>query len=142
MSLLPIFIQNNFIMKNFLLLLFSTIALSAAVHAQDSTTAHKHQKGSAIRQQRMDVMQQLNLTDEQKAKMQKLREEQKAKVDSIRNSSLSDDEKTAQLRTLRENQRKAMEELLTPEQRSKMQEMRTEQMEKRKAQKQEADSTK
>ena len=123
-------------------MLFSAVALSAAVHAQDSTTARHHEKGeSAIRQQRMDMMQQLNLTNEQKAKMQKLREEQKGKMDSIRNSSMSDDEKKAQMRTLRENSRKEMDDILTPEQRSKMQEMRKEQMEKHKAQKQAADST-
>ncbi len=123
-------------------MLFSAVALSAAVHAQDSTTAHHHEKGeSAIKQQRMDMMQQLNLTNEQKAKMQKLREEQRTKVDSIRNSSLSDDEKKTQMKTLRENSRKEMDDILTPEQRSKMQEMRKEQMEERKAQKQSADSS-
>jgi protein CpxP len=128
-------------MKKFLLMLFSAVALSAAVHAQD-TAAHHHEKGeSAIKQQRMDMMQQLNLTDEQKAKMQKLHEEQRVKMDSIRNSSMSDDEKKAQMRTLRENSRKEMDDILTPEQRSKMQEMRKEQMEKHKAQKQGADST-
>lgn len=124
-------------------MLFSAIAISAAVQAQDSTTVHHHEKGqSAIKQQRMDMMQQLNLTDEQKAKMQKLREEQRASIDSVRNSSLSDEEKTSQLRTLRENNRKAMEDVLTPEQRSKMQEMRKQQMQQRRAQKQAADSTK
>jgi protein CpxP len=130
-------------MKKFILILFSAVALSAAVHAQDSTTAHHHEKGeSAIKQQRMDMMQQLNLTDEQKAKMQKLREEQRAKMDSIHSSSLSDDEKKAQMKTLREDSRKEMDNILTPEQRSKLQEMRKEEMEKRKAQKQGADSTK
>ena len=90
----------------------------------------------------MDMMQQLNLTDEQKAKMQKLHEEQRTKTDSIRNSSLSDDEKMTQMKSMRENNRKAMDDILTPDQRSKMQELRKQQMEKRKAQKQDADSTK
>src|SRR3954454_24182421 len=98
-------------MKKFILMLFSAVALSAAVHAQDSTTARHHEKeGSAIKQQRMDMMQQLNLTDEQKAKMQKLREEQRARMDSIRNSSMSEDEKKAQMRTLREDSRKQMDD--------------------------------
>ena len=49
-------------------------------------------------------------------------------MDSIRNSSLSDDEKMEQIKTMRENNRKAMEDVLTPEQRSKMQEMRKQQI--------------
>ena len=130
-------------MKKFFLLLFSIIAVSAAVHAQDSTSAHRrYDGGGAIKQHRGDMMDQLNLTDEQKTKIGKLREEQKTKMDSIRNSSLSDDEKMAQLKTLRESQHKSMEDVLTPEQKSKMQELRKQQMEKRKGIKQDADSTK
>jgi Spy/CpxP family protein refolding chaperone len=140
--LLPIFIYQYLIMKQLFLLLFSAIALSTAVQAQDSTTVRQRQvRGSAIRQQRIDVMQQLNLTDEQKAGMQKLREAQKVSIDSVRNSSLGDEEKMAQLKAIRESNRKAMQDLLTPEQRSKMQQMRAEQMEKRKAAKEETDST-
>ena len=62
-------------------------------------------------------------------------------MDSIRNSNVSDDEKTAQLKALRENQRKTMEEVLTPEQKTKWQQLRAAQMEKRKAKKQDTDST-
>ena len=130
-------------MKKLFLLLFSAVTLSAAVHAQDSTTAarHQHNRGAAVKQQRTDMMQQLNLTDEQKTKLQQLHDEQRAKMDSIRNSSLSDDEKTTQLKALRGNQRKAMEEVLTTEQKTKWQQIRAEQTGKRKAQKQDADST-
>ncbi|TKK68516.1 hypothetical protein FC093_10355 [Ilyomonas limi] len=131
-------------MKKLFLLLFSVVTLAMAVQAQDSTTAirhHKHDRGTAIKQQRMDMMQQLNLTDEQKAKMQQLHNEQKAKMDSIRNGNLGNEEKMTQLKALRDSQRKAMEEVLTPEQKTKWQQLRTAQMEKRKAQKQDADST-
>jgi Spy/CpxP family protein refolding chaperone len=143
LSLLPIFIYKYLSMKKLFLLLFSMVTLGAAVHAQDSTTAtrHQHERGAAVKQQRTDMMQQLNLTDEQKTKLQKLHEEQRAKMDSIRNSNVSDDEKTAQLKALRENQRKTMEEVLTPEQKTKWQQLRAAQMEKRKAKKQDTDST-
>jgi protein CpxP len=141
-SLLSIFIFKYLIMKKFILLLFSVITLSMAVHAQDSTAAHhQHDRSSAVKQQRMDVMQQLNLTDEQKAKLEKLHVDQKTRIDSIRNSSLSEEEKTTQLKALRDSQRKAMEDVLTDEQKTKWQQIRAEQMEKRKAQKQDADST-
>ena len=133
--MLSIFIFKYIIMKKIFLLLFSVITLSMAVHAQDSTG------NSAVKQQRMDVMQQLNLTDEQKAKLVKLHEDQRTKMDSIRNSSLSEEEKTTQLKALRDSQRKSMEDVLTPEQKTKWQQIRAEQMEKRKTQKQDADST-
>lgn len=128
-------------MKKKFLLLFSIISLSAAVHAQDSTGHQQHDRATAIKHQRMDMMQQLNLTDEQKASMQKLREEQKTKMDSIRNSNLSDEEKMTQTKALRESQRKAMMDMLTPEQKSKMKEQRTQQMEHKKGMKHDADST-
>ena len=130
-------------MKKLFFLLFSAVSFSMAVHAQDSTAAHhQHDKGGAVKQQRMDMMQQLNLTDEQKTKLQKMREEQKTQMDSIRNSSMSEDEKTTRLKTLRENGRKSMEDVLTPEQKTKWQQLHSEQMEKKKGQKQDADSTK
>ena len=140
--MLSIFIFKYIIMKKIFLLLFSVITLSMAVHAQDSTAAHhQHDGNSAVKQQRMDVMQQLNLTDEQKAKLVKLHEDQRTKMDSIRNSSLSEEEKTTQLKALRDSQRKSMEDVLTPEQKTKWQQIRAEQIEKRKTQKQDVDST-
>ena len=130
-------------MKKLFLLLFSAVSLSVAVHAQDSSTArHQHDRSTAIKQQRTDsLMQQLNLTDEQKTKLQQLRDEQKSKMDSIRNSNLSESEKTTQMRAIRESGRKNMESVLTHEQMNKWQQLRSTQAGKGKSQKQGADST-
>lgn len=131
-------------MKKFFMLLFGAFTLSMAVHAQDTTTIHHHQhsSNSTVQQHHSnDMMQELNLTAEQKTKMQELRAEEKTQIDSIHKSSASEDEKRTQIRTLRENQRKAMEDLLTPEQKKKWEQMRSEHMEQRKAEKQKADST-
>ncbi len=127
-------------MKKVFLLLFSIISLSAAVQAQDSATGKKMQP---MRQQRADMMQQLNLTDEQKVKFKKLREGEKSKIDSIQTSTtIAEDQKPAQIRAIRLNGRKAMEDMLTPEQKSKMMQMHSGQMERRKGDRQAADSTK
>lgn len=126
-------------MKKVFLLLFSIISLSAATQAQDTAT---EKKMAPMRQQRMDMMQQLNLTDEQKGKFKKIREEEKAKIDSVQNSTtIADDQKSAQIKTIRLNGRKAMEDMLTPEQKSKMMQMHPQQIGKRKGGKQPADST-
>lgn len=129
-------------MKKLILLLFSALTLGAAVHAQDSTTTHhKHDNGSAIKQQRADEMQQLNLTKEQKTKLEKLHEEQKVRIDSIHNSSMSDDEKKTQMRNLRENGHQSMEDVLTPEQKIKWQQMHTRKKGNAMSPRQSADST-
>jgi periplasmic protein CpxP/Spy len=94
--------------------------------AQDQSTppaasqpAHKHG----------DRFAGLNLTDDQKAQIKKVREEAKAKSDAIMaDSSLSEADKKAQVRAIRMDARKQTREVLTPEQRkqlkAKMQERR------------------
>jgi Spy/CpxP family protein refolding chaperone len=70
---------------------------------------------------RQALMQNLNLTDDQKAQFKKLHETTKSQVDAVKNDgSLSFDQKTAKIRELRHNAHMQMVKLLTPDQRAQM----------------------
>jgi Spy/CpxP family protein refolding chaperone len=70
---------------------------------------------------REQLMQNLNLTDDQKAQFKKIHETTKSQMDAVKNdSSLSFDQKTAKIRELRHNARMQMVKLLTPDQRAQM----------------------
>lgn len=69
----------------------------------------------------------LNLTDDQKAQMQKIREGAKSQIDAIKNdSSLSADQKQAKIRSVHQDSHKQVEAMLTPEQRKTMRQWRHE----------------
>jgi periplasmic protein CpxP/Spy len=59
----------------------------------------------------------LNLTDDQKAQMKRIREDAKSQIATVNNdSSLSADQKQAKIRTIRQGTHKQMQAVLTPEQ--------------------------
>lgn len=63
----------------------------------------------------------LNLTDDQKAQMKKIRESTKSQVDAVKNdSSLTADQQQAKIHEARRSGRMQMVKLLTPEQRQQM----------------------
>src|SRR5215813_8863257 len=63
----------------------------------------------------------LNLSDEQKAQIKKIREGAKAKADAVMgDSSLSDADKQAKVKAIRMDARKQTREVLTPEQRKQL----------------------
>jgi Spy/CpxP family protein refolding chaperone len=67
------------------------------------------------------AMKGLNLTDDQKAGMQKIHESTKAQLDAVnRDESLTADQKEAKIHQLRRGARLQMVKLLTPEQRQQM----------------------
>jgi Spy/CpxP family protein refolding chaperone len=69
----------------------------------------------------------LNLTDDQKTQMQKIREGAKSQIDAIKNdSSLSADQKQAKIRSVHQDSHKQVEAMLTPEQRKTMRQWRHE----------------
>jgi Spy/CpxP family protein refolding chaperone len=73
----------------------------------------------ANRKARMEA--QLGLTADQKAKMQETMKSAKEQRQAVlNNTSLSDQEKAAQLKQIRENTRTQMKQILTPEQQKKM----------------------
>ena len=127
-------------MKQLILIAIAAIAFTTATQAQDST-AHKKMNGghSAKMQQQKEMMDNMNLTQDQKDKMKKMREDNMTKMEEIRNnSSLTDDQKGEKMKALREEQRKNMDGILTDEQKAKMKQMR---QEKHKEMKSASDST-
>jgi len=72
-----------------------------------------------------DFSAQLNLTADQKQKMESLRNESKTQMTAIRNDkSLSEDEKKAKMQELRKTQQQKMNSILTAEQIEKMKSLR------------------
>jgi Spy/CpxP family protein refolding chaperone len=67
------------------------------------------------------LMQNLNLSDDQKAQFKQIHETTKSQVAAVKNDqSLSFDQKTAKIRELRHSARMQMVKLLTPDQRAQM----------------------
>jgi len=69
----------------------------------------------------------VNLTDDQKAQMKKIREDAKSQMDAVKNdSSLSAEQKQTKIKGIRRDSHKQVEAMLTPEQRKTMKEWRHE----------------
>lgn len=91
---------------------------------QDSLRAtHKHfGKGGKGR----TAFSKLNLSDEQKQSLKSLHQTQKDKIAAVKsNTIISDQEKHQQIASIRKEGRQEFQKLLTPEQKSQMQQMRS-----------------
>lgn len=116
-------------MKKMMLIAFAAIAFTTATQAQDSVDHKRMNADHAGKMQHAQMWDDMNLTQDQKDKMKKLREDNMTKMDGIKNnSSLTDDQKQEQMKTMREDQRKSMESILTDEQKAKMKQMREDRM--------------
>jgi periplasmic protein CpxP/Spy len=72
------------------------------------------------------MMKELNLSEDQKAKLKEMREANKGKRDAIKNDSkLTDDQKKEKMKALKDEQKKNMQGVLTDEQKAKMKEMKS-----------------
>jgi|GEM_PF-4671176 len=68
----------------------------------------------------------LNLSDQQKARLKTLHQTQKGKITAVKsNTNLSDQEKRQQITAIRKESRQEFQKLLTPEQKSQIQKMRS-----------------
>jgi len=86
----------------------------AQTQTQTAPTTRQHAR-------REQLMQNLNLTADQKAQLKTIHETTKSQMDAVKNdSSLSFDQKTAKIRELRHTARMQMVKLLTPDQRVQM----------------------
>jgi len=86
-----------------------------------------HSKGDKGFQRGEGFQKELNLTQDQKDKMAKLRANSKTSFESIRkDQSLTDDQKKAKMMELRKQQSEQMKSILTPEQLEKMNSFRKE----------------
>jgi Spy/CpxP family protein refolding chaperone len=110
---------------------FLALTLAPAItRAQDNSQQQQQQQSPAQSQtqtapqqqtRRHGAMQNLNLTDDQKAQFKKIHETTKSQVAAVKNdTSLTADQQQAKIHELRHGARMQMVKLLTPDQRAQM----------------------
>jgi len=106
------------------------LVLTPAQKDQLASMKGGHKKGAHPGDKHGDMkgkMESLNLSQDQKDKMSKMRESYKGQFESIRdNKSLTEDQKKEQMKALKMKQQDEMKMILTKEQLEKMQSFRTE----------------
>jgi len=91
-----------------------------------------HHEESADQHLQM-LSEKLNLTDDQKAKLRPILQDQMLQMKAVReDSSLSEEQKRAKMKSIHESSHDQINAVLTPEQQAKFEQMRKEQMEKHK----------
>jgi Spy/CpxP family protein refolding chaperone len=103
--------------------LLAVCSLPGAVRAQEAPQADPQgsMQGQAPRGKHGDELASLNLSDDQKAQVGKIRADEKSQVAAAKtDSSLSADQKQAKIREIRIATHKQILAVLTPEQRSQM----------------------
>ena len=94
-----------------------------------------HHEESADQHLQM-LSEKLNLTDDQKAKLRPILQDQMLQMKAVReDSSLSEEQKRAKMKSIHESSHDQINAVLTPEQQAKFEQMRKEQMEKHKGMK-------
>jgi Spy/CpxP family protein refolding chaperone len=117
--------SNKWIKHRLVAALFVVGATPALVQAQEAAPSSGQEQ--AMLAENAPNRPNLNLTDDQKAQMQKIREGAKSQIDAIKNdSSLSADQKQAKIRSVHQDSHKQVEAMLTPEQRKTMRQWRHE----------------
>ena len=95
--------------------------------------AGMHQKGESAEQHLQMLSEKLNLTDNQKAKLKPILQDQMQQMKAVReDSSLSEDQRRAKMKSVHESLHDQINAVLTPEQQAKFKQMQHEEMEKRK----------
>jgi Spy/CpxP family protein refolding chaperone len=116
--------SNKFIQHGLVAALLVVCATPVLTRAQDAQTSGQEQAAPA---QNAPNRPNLNLTDDQKAQMQKIHEGTKSQVEAINSdTSLSADQKQAKIHSVRRDSHKQIEAMLTPDQRKTMREWRRE----------------
>ena len=96
---------------------------------------HRHNGESADQHLQM-LSEKLNLTDDQKAKLKPIFEDEMQQMKAVRDdSSLSQEQKRAKMKSIHESFHDKINAVLTPEQQAKFKQLRQEQMEKHKGMK-------
>lgn len=99
------------------------LACATLATAQDTKQEGKKGQGRAQMGQRM--AEELNLTDEQKPKVQELMAAQRQKMQELRqDTSLTQEQRQEKMKAIRDDQDKKMKEILKPDQFEKWQKMR------------------
>jgi Spy/CpxP family protein refolding chaperone len=103
--------------------LLAVCSLPGAVRAQEApqTDPQGSMHGQAPREKHGDELAGLNLSDDQKAQVSKIRADEKSQMTATKtDSTLSADQKQAKMREIRMATHKQIRAVLTPEQRSQM----------------------
>jgi Spy/CpxP family protein refolding chaperone len=117
--------SNKFIRQGLVAALLVTCAMPALTRAQDATQGSNQEQAAPA--QAAPNRPNLNLTDDQKAQMKKIREDAKSQIDAVNNdSSLSVDQKQAKIKQIHRDSHKQVMAMLTPEQRKTMRQWRHE----------------
>jgi Spy/CpxP family protein refolding chaperone len=120
------------------ILLFLAAALTFAQPSQESQAptpdkhAGMHHEESADQHLQM-LSEKLNLTDDQKAKIKPILQDQMRQMKAVHeDTSLSEEQKRAKMKSVHESLHDQINAVLTPEQQTKFKQMRQEQMQKHK----------
>src|SRR6185369_4408325 len=114
-------------MRNQLTIFIAGLTLSATMWAQAVQTPVKPGGKGARGPGRM--FHGLNLTEDQRAKVQTLFQNEHSQIQALRsNTALTEEQKKQQMRELRKNDHQQLLAVLTPEQQAKLKQMRHERM--------------
>jgi len=117
--------SNKFIRQGLVAELLVTCAMPALTRAQEATQGSNQEQAAPA--QAAPNRPNLNLTDDQRAQMKKIREDAKSQIDAVNNdSSLSVDQKQAKIKQIHRDSHKQVMAMLTPEQRKTMRQWRHE----------------
>jgi periplasmic protein CpxP/Spy len=126
----------------FTILVLLAAGLTFAQPSQESQAptpdkhAAMHHNGESADQHLQMLSEKLNLTDDQKAKLKPILQDQMQQVKAVReDTSLSQEQKRAKMKSIHESLHEQINAVLTPEQQAKFKQMRQEQMEKHKGMK-------
>lgn len=119
------------------ILVLSAAGVTFAQTSPQASTADKHagmhQKGESAEQHLQMLSEKLNLTDDQKAKLKPILQDQMQQMKAVReDSSLSEDQKRAKMKSIHESLHDQINAVLTPEQQAKFKQMQRDEMEKHK----------
>lgn len=119
------------------ILVLSAAGVTFAQTSPQASPADKHaamhQKGESAEQHLQMLSEKLNLTDDQKAKLKPILQDQMQQMKAVReDSSLSEDQKRAKMKSIHESLHDQINAVLTPEQQAKFKQMQHDEMEKHK----------
>jgi periplasmic protein CpxP/Spy len=124
------------------ILVLLAVGLTFAQTSQESQApapdkhAGMHHNGESADQHLQMLSEKLNLTDDQKATLKPILQDQMQQVKAVReDSSLSQEQKRAKMKSIHESLHDQINAVLTPEQQAKFKQMSQEQMEKHKGMK-------
>ncbi|HKW32796.1 MAG TPA: hypothetical protein VJN92_07310 [Candidatus Acidoferrum sp.] len=119
------------------ILVLSAAGVTFAQTSPQASTPDKHagmhHKGESAEQHLQMLSEKLNLTDDQKAKLKPVLQDQMQQMKAVReDSSLSEDQRRAKMKSIHESLNEQINAILTPEQQAKFKQMQHDEMEKHK----------